>query len=196
MVTMPAGRATPRARPLSRCMRAVDQRQRDGPQAHHLVRVERRHSDRPSDMARHDGRRHFVLGPLLVALHPQALNATRPPSVVETAYRVRADERGARRAGALVSISLPGSGQDSRARPSDHTVRGPTRSSRAMGLGVSVFIQISLETQIRGILEVFETTIRARPPRAWRRLIRQVPGWDLGIVNPPPSSRRRCHLGQ
>jgi DNA-binding Lrp family transcriptional regulator len=34
---------------------------------------------------------------------------------------------------------------------------------RAVGLGVSVFIQISLDTQVRHVLEVFESAIRARP---------------------------------
>ena len=33
----------------------------------------------------------------------------------------------------------------------------------AVGLGVSVFIQISLDTQVRHVLEVFESAIRARP---------------------------------
>ncbi len=33
----------------------------------------------------------------------------------------------------------------------------------SLGLGVSVFIQISLETQVRGALETFEAAIRKRP---------------------------------
>lgn len=35
--------------------------------------------------------------------------------------------------------------------------------ARSVGLGVSVFIQITLDTQIREALEVFETTIHGRP---------------------------------